>query len=487
MAGIGFALRRLAREEGVLRPVASAGHGAVVAAGPWILTVAALGIVQRNLPRTGQDAYDLQALIIYQFCLSLVVTAPILAAALRLAADDLYLRQPERVRETFLAALLASVAATVAVALLVLGLGFGWRGAPLAAALASAGATGAIWPATAFCAATRDFGSITRAFAVGLALAVAGTLAGAGAGLPPAFQALLFAAGLWTTALWLGSRILATFPAAVPALRPPLARIAGTARRHPFAVAGAALAMVGIWADSWIMWFGPAGLAVASGLPTAPFYDSAMFVARLAMLPGLVLFLGSVDTGVFLALRRFLGTIENHGSLARIEREGAELSAQTNRLLVRLILAQATLTVVAVALAPAVVGPAGLLFQQLGILRFGTIAALFHVVFFAASTLLVLLGRERRFFLAQGAFLALNTLATTATIRLGPETYGAGYLAAATLAAILATRMLQGALRDIVYLTFADALAKARRPAGAGLREALRRYLPLHPPRTSDP
>jgi len=467
VAGIGFDLQRLAREGGVLRPVASAGHGAVVAAGPWLLTVLAMALIQRGLPRSGQAAYDLQALIIYNFSISLTVTAPVVTAALRLAADDLYLKRFERLRSAFLAALAGSIGATMIAVATVFALGFGWRGWELMAAVASAGAIGAIWPATAFCAATRDFGSVTLAFAAGLALAVAATLSSANAGLPPSIQALLFASGLWLTAIWLSSRILLAFPDSAPSLTEPLDRLLGAARAHPAVVVGSLLAVCAIWADSWIMWFGPAGLAVPSGLPTAPFYDSAMFVARLAMLPGLVLFLTTVDTGVFTAVRGFLAVIEGHGTLIRIEASGRALAQQTHALLVRLMLVQAAVCVLAVALAPAIVGPAGLLFQQLGILRFGVAASLFHVLFFAATTLLVLLGRERAFLLAQALFLLLNAVLTLLTLALGRDLFGAGYLLAAILASIAALLMLERALGLIVPLTFEAALRQSRRPAAS--------------------
>ncbi|WP_019995160.1 exopolysaccharide Pel transporter PelG [Aureimonas ureilytica] len=462
MAGIGFELRRLAREGGVIRPVASAGHGAVVAAGPWLLTVLALSIIQHRLPRSTQAAYDLQALVIYVFCLSLVVTAPLVAGALRLAADDLHLRKPDRIRATYLVSLAASIVATALVALFLFRFGFGWRGEPLLAASAASGATAAIWPATAFCAATHDFGSITRGFVLGLILAVGATLHGASAGLTPPIQALLFAAGLWFTAVWLTGRVLSTFPADVRNIGAALWRILETTRRHSAVVLGALVATLAIWVDSWILWFGPAGLAVASGLPTAPFYDSAMFVARLSMLPGLVLFLGSVDTGVFQAVRRFLGAVEGHASLSRIETLSVGMSREIDQLLVRMILVQATFSTVALALAPAFVEPAGLLYQQLGILRLGLLAALFHTIFFAATTLLLLLGQERRFLLAQLAFLASNAALTGATLAIGRDAYGFGYLAATALSALLAIWLLKRSQDAFVYLTFSAALEQSR-------------------------
>ncbi|GGD90327.1 pellicle/biofilm biosynthesis Wzx-like polysaccharide transporter PelG [Aureimonas endophytica] len=470
MAGIGFELRRMAREEGLLRPVASAGHGAFVAAGPWLLTILALKLVQAYLPASKAAAYDLQSLIIHVFCLSLLATGPVVTAGLRLCADDLYLGRPGRIRAVYLATQLVATLAGAALAFVVLGLVFGWRGEGLLAGCAATAATAGVWPAAAFGNAIRELGAITRAFVAGLGLSVAATLLAAEHGLGADVQALAFAAGLWLAGLLLTARILATFPAPMTSLAAPLRLLLGTFAARRAVVLGALASVVALWIDSWIFWLGPAGHVSASGLPTAPFYDSAMFVARLTMLPGLVLFVGAVDTGVFAAMRRFLETIEGHGTLARIEAERRALTEATNRLLLRLILVQALVSAIVVMLAPALVAPAGLLFQQVALLRYGALGAFFTTVFFAATTLLLLLGQEKRFLLAQVSFLAANAAGAVVTLRLGEIYYGFGALAAAAVAAVLAVALLHDALERVTLHTFERALDGARRPKPAAVR-----------------
>ena len=45
MAGIGFELRKLSRQETLSSVVAAAGHAAVIAAGPWLFTIFALATI----------------------------------------------------------------------------------------------------------------------------------------------------------------------------------------------------------------------------------------------------------------------------------------------------------------------------------------------------------------------------------------------------------------------------------------------------------
>ena len=45
MAGIGFQLRKLSRQETISSVVAAAGHAAVIAAGPWLFTIFSLAAI----------------------------------------------------------------------------------------------------------------------------------------------------------------------------------------------------------------------------------------------------------------------------------------------------------------------------------------------------------------------------------------------------------------------------------------------------------
>lgn len=461
MAGIGFELRKLSQRGGLVGHVAAGGHAAFVTVGPWLVTVLALGIVQRNVITISPPAtaYLLQALVIYTFCLTLLVTAPVTIAAIRLSADDLYGRQPQRVRGNFMLALAASCLAAAAVALPLFSFGFRLRGIDLLAAVTGAGAVALVWPAIAFASTVKAYSAITASFVAGLTVSVAATLAAAVLGLGVGVQAAAFAAGLGLTAIGLSATILATFPGAMPSLREPAARLLASARRNLPMVAGAFVAAAAVWVDSWLIWLGPLGRAAGGGLPTAPFYDSVMFVARLSMLPGLIAFLLSVDTAVHERTRAFMSAIDDHGTLRRIENSRADIARTADAALTRLIVLQAVFCAILLVLAPALVAPAGLQFQQIGILRFGIIGALFHAIFFAAATLVLHFGRGHAYLALQATFLALNAVATAATM-LAPAGYtGMGYMVAAAAGAVIALAALRPVLARLDYLTFHDALA----------------------------
>src|SRR5258708_24497278 len=90
MAGIGFRLRALGEQDNLLAPLASIGHAAVIAAGPWLFTVTALEVIG-----SFASVHVFKSLIvvfclvvIYSFALYLISSASILLVAELLVRDS---------------------------------------------------------------------------------------------------------------------------------------------------------------------------------------------------------------------------------------------------------------------------------------------------------------------------------------------------------------------------------------------------------------
>ena len=463
MAGIGFELQRLSSRGDVSAPLSSALHGAVVVAGPWLLTVWAMALLQRLIGLQTAEAFTLQSIVIYLFCISLIATAPAVAAALRLVSDDFYLSRFEDVPAVYLCTVVLCAACGGIAGALVFGGALGFGMADLLPCALAAGIASLLWPAVAFATTVRAFRTITVGFVCGLAAGVGATVAAhrwqAGAGL----EALAFASGLGLASTFITTVVLRTFPFPVRQLRKTISAIAGMAILRPSVVLGGTLAVAGIWIDSIIVWTSSAATEVPLGLATAPPYDSALFIARLTMLPGLVFHLISVDTRWSLAIRRFLGSIDAHRTLRQIENEASRLRSLTSRCLLRLILVQGIASLVFLFLAPVYVPMTGLAYVQMPTLRFGLLGAFFHVIFFVASTLVLNCGRERSFLILQVIFVVLNAGATAATLAFPEPPLGAGYFVAATLSAVAALAVLDRSLERLTHLTFEGALADSRR------------------------
>ncbi|MCI5077073.1 exopolysaccharide Pel transporter PelG [Oricola sp.] len=464
MAGIGFRLDRLSREDGLLGPVASIGHGAAVIAGPWLLAVVALKLINLNLIHSDmvEQAFSLQATLIYLFFISLVAAAPITAFAIRLVSDDLFEDRKADVSAIYLLSLIAAALTGAVLAFCIYAGVFDLKGEALAAAILAAAVISMVWPAAAFCAAMQDYRTVTVAFVLGFGFSVAATIGVVGLGGGIAVQTLAFAFGLGLASLWLSSSILSHFAAPVVSVSRPLKRLLSAMSRYRAIGAGAGFGVLAIWIDSIVVWLSPFGDAALNGLPTSPFYDSAMFISRLTMLPGLVVFLTSVDSDWFVRMQAFLGAMRNHETLDHIEARSAELKHGAEAGIFRLVGAQMIAALVLTVLAPALVEPLALQYQQIALFRVGTLGAAFYVVFFAATTLVLNCGRDRAFLSLQALFLVLNVAATLLFLRFGQDYLGFGFFAASAIAAVIALATLNDTLDRLVFLTFSYALRSAR-------------------------
>jgi polysaccharide biosynthesis protein PelG len=456
MAGIGFRLRNLSEQDNLLAPVASIGHAAVIAAGPWLFTVIALALINiYTFQRVEPDLIEsFRLLVIYAFAISLVVTAPIVIVATRLVGDAIYLRDFAKIRPLFSATLLLSAAASGLTALIGYGNLTALTGTQTIAGASLCAVVGMIWVGLAFCSAVRDYQGITAGFLAGLSVAVLAAVAAARAGTGTVTMVWAFNAGLIIVFAALASRVLTTFPQ-------PAAEIAGAVhalirgiRRFWQLALGGGVAAIAIWIDKWVVWAGPSGVTHATGLMHAPLYDSAMFVACLAIIPAMSLFVTHVETTFFEGYQTYYGAIRNHATLRQIEENGLALAQTAMRTLAHIVLVQGALCAIVALGAPAIVEATGLHFQQVGILRIGALGALFQFVFLAATSLLLFFERHRQFLLLQMLFLAMQGGLTAFTVHLGPPYYGAGNLIACVACGLAALAVLERTMRNLTFITF---------------------------------
>ncbi len=282
-------------------------------------------------------------------------------------------------------------------------------------------------------------------------------------GLSAASEAFAFALGLGLTTILLQAAFLGTFADIDPMAE---AQAVGPDRHDkPYGLValGAVLSALGMWADTAIMWAGPLQVLSREGLATAPFYDSVMFIARLSMVPALAFFVVWVETAVFEKVQTYVSAIRGTGTLDRILGAATDLQSTIRKMITSVLLVQLVASCALALLAHAAIESSGLLFQQTGLLRNGAIGALFHVIFLAATTILLFLDRVRSFAVLQGLFLVLNAGLTAVVTLWIPEAYGLGYLIAAGFSAVIAVLVLEDKTENLASDTFADAYRSMRK------------------------
>jgi polysaccharide biosynthesis protein PelG len=455
MAGIGFQLRRLADKQTISSIVAAAGHAAVIAAGPWLFTIFALGLITLITEQVAGLSVlaDFRAIVIYAFAVSLVFAAPVTIVATRLVGDALWLKQPERIPGLLMAGCATSTVPVGFAALLLIS--FIRPPLPVAVALfAGCLLVGMIWIALAFSGAVRDYRGVTLSFIVGLVAALVLTVTAAMLGFGRVEMAWGFIAGLAVTFFGLVSRILVTFPHPVQAPQRDLAAIGRGMVVYTPLVLGALIGTAGVWIDKVVFWLSPLGERVGSGLLHAPIYDSTMFIASLVIIPSLGSFVMKLETGFFDRYQQYYATIASHGTLDQIEAARQRLARYTLENLSLITVGQVGLTAIILLTAPVIVDALGLQYRQIAILRYGALGAVFQFVFIAATSMLLFFDRRRPYLLLQVLFFVLNAGLTYITIQIGENAYGIGYFLACFISAAAAYIVMDRTFQGLNFLTF---------------------------------
>jgi polysaccharide biosynthesis protein PelG len=466
MAGIGFQLRELRDQGNLLAPVASIGHAAIIATGPWLFTVAALRLISVfAAPYASNELLGgVRLVIIYAFALALVVTAPLVIVAARMVGDAIYLQAYHRIKPLFVATLLTTGCAAAVGAGAVYALLFRLPVKIVLAASSCCGLVALIWVGLAFCGAVRDYVGITVGFLLGLAVAVCAAVAAARFSADIAVIVWAFNIGLIIVFCSLASRVLTTFPHPLHEVLGPLQALRHGIVRFWSLALGGLISALALWIDKWIVWFGPAGETHSIGLVHAPIYDSAMFTACLVAVPALAMFVTHIETVFFEKYYAYFKAIREHATLRQIETIADSLSQTTFRAIVNITLIQAALCSMAVLISPAIIELADLQFRQIGILRLGMIAALFQFVFFACTSLLLFFERHTLYLMLQFVFLVTQAALTLITVKIGTTYYGVGNLVACVASGMLAVAALDRTLKNLTVVTFQS--ASRYRPAG---------------------
>jgi polysaccharide biosynthesis protein PelG len=431
MAGVGFALRKLAAKDTLFHKGQAYLHGLLLTAGPWLFTILALGLVAtfaRDV-QTMEKVVEFRTLLTYNFAFSIVVTAPFCMLATRVLSDALY-RGQTAVAGTLLVQvlwmsqlflLLTGFLLYVVVAELSLRMQL--------SAMLNLQLLGCIWVATIFLSAVRRFGITTLAFAIGLLIATVGTII-----FLPHYDSVtglvLFNVGL---AVLLGI-LLGVITSEYPLTQSAPLSLRKEARKHWALLLGAFLYNIALWADKWILWFAKDAHVLPNHLRVHSVYDTALFLAFLTVIPGMVFFVVHLETRFFEALRGYFRVISRKGSYAQVDQARADLIPIFARGLRNLMVFQGSISILAALLAPYLFSLPRFDFLQLGVFRIAVLAAFFQTMALCLATILSYVDDQKGYLYGQLLFLSVNIIATLITLKIGFASYGYGFfLATATV------------------------------------------------------
>ncbi len=460
MAGVGFTLRKLVQRDDLLGIVKGFFYSTWVTAGPWILTILVLFTIILLSDVAGyQTIAEFRLIIIYNFAFSLAFTGPVFLVVTRYLADLVFLANERnedgsRSIDAVPGMLLGSLVVVFLLQFPIVGWFYLWHvemeSSVRVAAIVNYFLVACLWVVAVYLTALKAYNIISWTFLAGLSISI--------------FLAALFANSYSLAGMLMGFSVgLAFIMFALVAYvfseyRSDARNLFGFLRYFKryweLALAGLFYNLA-IWVDKWIMWlWAPEREMIIPGMPSYSDYDAAMFLAYLSIIPGLAMFVISVETGFFLKYLRFYRDISEHVSFARIRKNLAAIVSSLGSGMRSMIVLQGCIVVVLLLLSPKLYELIGFSYTQIGMFRYGVLGAFFHVLLVMQFIILAYFDFRRLSMLLQLFFLVTNTLFTLISLNMGFPFYGAGYFASTLLTFVVTYYLSVRYIDDLPYRTF---------------------------------
>ncbi len=451
MAGIGFTLRRMLNEGGILGPLKAFHYAVIITSGPWLISSLSLAVLS-IYGALGAESHEFEiflALVGYALAASLINVGTIHQVASRYLADRLYENQPEFFAPAFSMLLAGLLLVQTVLAVLF----FTQVPLPLAVLVASLIMLLAIsgtWLAMTFLSAAKDYRAIAWAFVGGGLVAIVASING-GQHFGLTGQILGFTCGYLFCFATLVVRITIEF--GLPLVRPRHLQTA-LVRFWPLIVIGFAYNL-GVWIDKILCWYHPNTRKVVVGaLHVAPIYDNAMYLAYLSIIPALALFLVRVETDFYDTYRTYFSILLGRGTLNEIEAARIRMRDTLWRNTALILKVQIPLSALLILGAPAIFHALNLNWASIFVFRFGCLGALFHALHL--MILIVLLYLEYRIEALSLAlvFVTTNAAFTWLAFDWGNAYLGIGYTIACGITLVVGAVMLSSALDELDFHVF---------------------------------
>ncbi|HET8802771.1 MAG TPA: exopolysaccharide Pel transporter PelG [Marinobacter sp.] len=453
MAGIGFELRRILKRDSFTSLLGAYGLAGVISSGPWVLSVLGvmlIGIVSINLAVAGSAVVQFLVSVTYLMAISLTLSGLFQHVFTRWVADRLYDRQNARVLPNLMGVIWVSCLLALAVGLpSVLWLFPGTSTVYKLLMLANFVVLCNLWPVTIFLSSMKSYRRIVIIFALGYATAITASLLLARFGLEGLLAGLLLGHSLLFFSFFY--TIIRQYPG------DGLVRFDFTRRSQifPTLIFTGLLFNAAVWADKFIFWFHPdTSQPIIGALRASIIYDLPIFLAYLAIIPGMAVFLVRMETDFSEAYERFYNAVREGDTLGRINGFRDDMVRVARNGIYEICKVQGLTVIVLFLWADELLSAIGISTLYLPLFYIDLVAVSIQLILLAIQNVLFYLDARGINVILCALFFATNILFTLVTIELGASFYGYGYAGATLVSALTGLALLSRKFDRLEYETF---------------------------------
>ena len=452
MAGIGFELKKLLKDETWLGLAKTYAYAGIISSGPWVLSIVGImlvGVISLGHRNASDEIASFLVSVTYLMSLSLILSSILQLVFTRFIADKLYLEQRDIVLPNLLGALALTTIGSGVIGLMLALIFFraDWIYALLM--LMNLVLLCNMWIVLVFVAGMKRYHAVLFAFLGGYVAIVVF-----------AIPLHYWGANGLLLAFLLG-HVLLTFGLVYLILQAfdsdELMRLDFLQRKliHPILIPIGLFFNLGVWVDKWIFWFYPNTSDTVNGILRASvIYDMPIFLAYLSIVPGMASFLLRVETDFVEHYQAYYQAINGGRTLGDIQSLRAEMLVAIQRAFMEITKVQGVTLLVFFLLADGIIRWLALSPLYVHLYYVDLLATAVQVLFLATLNItfyfnLLKLALGMTFWL-----FFLNTSLTLASLWLGAPFYGYGFVLALLITTIGGMFALSGKLSRLEYLTF---------------------------------
>jgi len=453
MAGIGFELRKLFREQGLINNIKAYAYSSLTTVGPMIISMLLIIGLQRMMSTEETTYLDWElyiATVSYCFIFSIVLTSGFSMVLTRYTADMLYEKNYSRLMSSYYGALIVLLPLTSIIAVLFLSaVSASW--AYKIAAYFFFILLVIVWIQGVYLSALKDYVRIVRGFIIGAVLTLlCGWLAFKYTDLEPTSAALLgLDIGFLVIVILSAFHFEQRFPRADKAYFFDYFRYF---KKYVSLFFAGCFVYSGVYLHNFVYWLGPDSTVVADQYLIMPFYDLPVFFSFLSVMPTLVTFVVSVETAFYEKFRMYYLNILSGGTIQDIMAAKKQMQKTLTKEISILIEIQLLFTIMSIAFGLKFLPKIGFSMAQLDLFIILALAYFLFITFFVLTHILMYFDDRKGVVSIGLIFVILNIGFSYWMMRL--EYDGLGMFIASFITLGLVIARLLYVLRNIDYFTF---------------------------------
>ncbi|WP_010488199.1 exopolysaccharide Pel transporter PelG [Pseudomonas sp. S9] len=212
---------------------------------------------------------------------------------------------------------------------------------------------------------------------------------------------------------------------------------------------------LGVWIDKFIFWYTPATSGQVIGpLRASILYDLPIFLAYLAIIPGMAVFLVRIETDFAEWNERLYVAIRGGETLQHIGQLKEQMILSIRQGLLEICKVQGVTVTLLFLFAPQLLEWLGMSSHYLPLFYIDLIGVSIQVVFMALLNVFFYLDKRAIVLELCILFVVLNAALTILSIYMGPSFFGYGFTLSLLVCVLLALGRLSSSLDDLEYETF---------------------------------